>query len=212
MGMLSMLGKVAMGVIAAKTIGKAMGGNSGGSGGLGGMLGGLLGGNKSANAPQSGGGIGDLLNSMKGNSSQSQGSGGGLGDLLSAALSGKEVNTTPSEEEKAKILLRAMVSAAKADGKIDKEEEAKITQHIGDVTPEELEIVKQEIESPVDLEGLIAKSKGIEQEVYLMSLLAINLDENSEAEYLSKLAKGLGITPEVANAIHQKVGAPTLYS
>jgi uncharacterized membrane protein YebE (DUF533 family) len=207
--MLGTLGKIAMGVMVAKTVGKAMGGS-------GGLLDGLLGGNK-AQAPQSGtpnsssGGLGDLLNSLAGGKSQSQG--GGLGDLLTSALRGEEVKAEPSEEEKAEVLLNAMLNAAKADGKIDADEEAKLTKHIGDASPQEIEIVKKAISSPLDIDAFIKSvPEGMEQQVYMMSLLAIDLDNQKEAEYLDKLARGLNIPPQTSNLIHQKVGAPVLYS
>ena len=210
MSMLGTLGKIAMGVMVAKTVGKAMGGS-------GGLLGGLLGGNK-AQAPQSGtpnssgGGFGDILNSLAGGE-KSQTQGGGLGDLLSNALQGKEVDATPSDEQKAEVLLNAMLNAAKADGKIDAEEEAKLTKHIGDASPEEIEIVKKAINSPLDVEAFIKSvPKGMEQQVYMMSLLAIDLDDQKEAEYLDSLSRGLNIPQQTANLIHQKVGAPVLYS
>ena len=52
----------------------------------------------------------------------------------------------------------------------------------------------------------------MEEQVYFMSLLAIDLDSNEEARYLDTLAKGLNISNEVCNQIHEKLGAPALYS
>ena len=45
-----------------------------------------------------------------------------------------------------------------------------------------------------------------------MSLLAIDLDSQAEAQYLDQLAKALKISPDVSNQIHKKLGAPPLYS
>ncbi len=204
MSMLGMLGKVAMGIMVAKTVGKAMGG----SGGIGDMLGGLLGGNKSNDAgTQQGNKLPDLMGSLGDKNSN------GLGDLLSSALSGGKVEPTPNQEKQAEIILKAMINAAKADGQIDADEQKKITEHIADVTPQEIEIVKREMSSPLDVEGVInSVPRGMEQQVYLMSLLTINLDHEKEAHYLDKLAKGLNISQQAANEIHQKVGAPKLYS
>ena len=207
MSLMGTLGKVAMGIMVAKTVGNAMGG----SGGLGGMLGGLLGAgkDKGASSASQGGGMGDLLgNLMGGNKSSSD---NGLGGLLGDALAGKTINPTPTQEEQAKILLKAMINAAKADGDMDADEQAKIVKHIGDVTPEEVEFVKAEMAAPLDLEGVIASAKGIEPEVYLSSLMTINLDSQEEAHYLDKLAKGLGISQQAANEFHDKLGAPKLY-
>ena len=205
MSMMGMLGKVAMGIMVAKTIGGAMGG----SGGLGGMLGGLMGGKKdgdAGNTPQ-GNKLPDLMGSLGDKNSS------GLGDLLSSALAGGNVDATPDQEEQAKIILKAMINAAKADGEIDADEQKKITEHIGDITPEEIEFVKSEMSAPLDVESVInSVPRGMEQQVYLMSLLTINLDHKKEAQYLDTLAKGLNISQQASNEIHQKVGAPQLYS
>jgi len=208
MGMMGMLGKVAMGIMVAKTIGGAMGG-SGGSGGIGGMLGGLLGGNKggdAGNTPQ-GNKLPDLMGSLGDKNSS------GLGDLLSSALAGGSVDATPDQDKQAEVILKAMINAAKADGEIDADEQKKITEHIGDITADEIEFVKSEMSAPLDVEGVIKSvPRGMEQQVYLMSLLTINLDNQKEAQYLDTLAKGLNISQQASNEIHQKVGAPKLYS
>ena len=95
---------------------------------------------------------------------------------------------------------------------MDHDEQKKIIEHIGDVTPEEAEFVKSEIKAPIDLEGVIESAKGIEPEVYLMSLMTIKLDTQAEAQYLDKLAGSLGLEPQAVNALHEKVGASKLYS
>ncbi len=244
MSLAGTLGKVAIGMIAARGIGKMMGGNSAASGGLGGLLGSVLGGSGSSagnllsglmgGGSQQAGGLGSILSGMMGGGQQAAGqsmgglgglldslaggssAGGGLGALLNQALAGApadEIQATPDQEKEAEIMLRAMICAAKADGEIDAEEQRKLTEHLGDVSPEELELVRREMTSQTSLEDLIADvPKGLEQQVYLMSLLAIDLDSRAEAEYLDKLAKGLGISPQQANAIHEKLGVPTLYS
>ncbi len=197
-------------------IGSLTGGAGGSqSGGLGDLLGSLTGG---ANNSQQGGGLGSLLNSLSGGSQNSASAAptannNNLGDLLSSAFAGNEVKAEPDQEKQAEIILKAMISAAKADGHIDAEEQKKITEHIGDITPEEIEFVRKEMQSPLDIDGLIKSvPSGMEQQVYMMSLLAINLDSQHEAEYMDKLGKGLGISPEMANNIHKQLGVPVLYS
>ena len=69
------------------------------------------------------------------------------------------------------------------------------------------------MQAPVAIEELVASvPNGMEQQVYLTSLMAIDLDQMQEAQYLDKLAKGLGINNQVCDAIHEQVGAPKLYS
>ena len=243
MSMVSTLGKIAVGIMVAKGVGglmgKSSGGSSGAGGGLGDLIGGLMGGKSATNGTgnaQSGsitdmlgslmsggaatGGLGGLLNSLSGNSSQNaekttqaNTANDPLANLLSKAFDADENAPEPSEEEKAKIILKAMISAAKADGKLDDHEREQITKFVGDVTQEELAFIKSELDAPMDIDGLIQSvPENMAQEVYMMSLLAIDLDHQTEAEYLDKLARGLSINPENANAIHEKLNAPKLYN
>ncbi len=231
MSLMGTLGKVAMGVIVAKGIGKMMGGSRGGSGGgLGDLLGGLTGGGASANRNQTstGGGLGDLLGGLTGQNgggglggildslnggSQSGSQSGSLGDIFNNALQGKEVEDTDEQEKQAEVLLRAMINAAKSDGKLDENEKKKITEHLGDVSEEEARFVQQELAAPLDVNAFInSVPRGMEEQVYMMSLFAIDLDSREEAQYLSQLASGLSISHEVCNQIHEKMGAPALFS
>lgn len=240
MSLVSTLGKVAIGLIATKGIGKMMGG---GSSGVSGLLGSLLGGRQqggglsdmlsSLGGQQSGGGLASSLGSMLGGSGGQQGLGGllnslgggaaqlggagGLGGLLNDALQGNsssQLHPTDEQEKQAEIMLRAMINAAKADGEIDAEEQRKITEHLGDdISAEELELVRSIMREPQDVQGLInSVPDGMGEQVYLMSLLAIDLDSKPEALYLDQLAKGLNISNQQCNMIHEKCGAPVLYS
>lgn len=201
------------------------GGSSGGLGGLGGLLGGLLGGG----GGRSGGGLGDLLGGvLSGGGSQAGGlgglldslgggqaraGGGGLGGMLNQALAGEGVpDASADQQAEAEVLLRAMINAAKCDGTIDATEQKKILEQLGDVTQEEISFVRTEMAQPLDLEGFIRSvPQGLEQQVYLMSLLGIDLDSQAEAQYLDRLAKGMGLSPEATNQIHAKAGVPSLY-
>jgi uncharacterized membrane protein YebE (DUF533 family) len=74
-------------------------------------------------------------------------------------------------------------------------------------------MVKREMQATPDLQGLIdSVPSGMGQQVYLMSLLAIDLDSKPEAQYMDKLAKGLNLSEQQCNTIHQKLGVPQLYS
>jgi uncharacterized membrane protein YebE (DUF533 family) len=188
-------------------------------GGLG-DLGALLGGNAPAGAGGMAGGLGGLLESIGGAAGGGAAtggtpSGGSLGDLLNSAIQGKSIpQPEPAQEDQARVLIKAMVSAAKSDGKIDQAEQEKIVSNLGDeVSDEERQFVISEMQSPLDLDGLLKSvPSGAEMQVYMMSLLGIDLDSREEAQYLDKLRKGMGMNEEQCNAIHQKLGVPTLYS
>lgn len=224
MSIVGTLAKVAMGVMVSRGVGKMMGGRGGGGGGLlgsiassalggrGGGLGGMLGSALSGGA--AGGGLGGLLGSLTGggNADQNAQASGGLGGMLNQALGGQDVSPGAAETAQAELLLRAMINGAKADGTVDEAEQRKIVEHLEDVTEEEANFVRNEMNQPLDVEAFIRSvPKGMEQQVYLMSLLGIDLDTKAEAQYLDQLAKGMGIGPEVANQIHEKLGVPSLY-
>ena len=193
-------------------LGSALGGGQRGGqgGGLGDLLGAALGGGGQGGAA---GGLGGLLDSLSGGGQQQSGGGGGLGDLLNSALQGKAPATNPAAEQQAEVCLRAMLIAARADGQIDAAEQEKITGQLGDMSDEEANFIRQEMANPTDLNSFLRTiPQGMEQQVYLMSLLAIDLDTQAEAQYLDQLAKGMNIDQQTSNAIHQKLGVPALYS
>ena len=215
--MLGTLGKVAMGILVAKGVGKIMGNsssnNNNSGGGLIDGLSGLLGGGSNT------GGLGGLLGSLaSGSPSQNKqpiqsNSNQDFASMFNEAIQGKDPKATTEQDQQAEVLLRAMVNAAKADGKIDATEQSKILGQLKEAPEEELEMVRQQVQAPLDIQGVIdSVPNGMEQQVYLMSLLAINLDSKPEALYLDKLAKALNISNEDSNSIHDKLGAPLLYA
>ncbi len=110
-------------------------------------------------------------------------------------------------------MIQAMVNAAKADGRVDKQEQDKILGKMGNVTQDEVDFLRNELAKPLDVEGFIRSiPAGMGNQIYAMSLMAIDLDTNPEAQYLHQLAQGLNITPQVVNQIHTQLGAPILYS
>ena len=194
-----------------------------GGGGLGDLLGGLLGGKQGQ--ASSGGGLSDLL---KGGSSKS----GGLGGLMEAALrqyqqsqDTKAPDTSHDHcdhlpmgashqdaSNEAELLIRSMINAAKADGSIDQTEQEKIVGKLGNISPAEAQFLRQEFAARLDVKDFINSiPRGMEQQVYAVSLMAIDLDTNPEAHYLHELAQGLGISKEMSNQIHAQVGAPKIY-
>ncbi len=225
MNLVGTLAKVAVGMMVSRGVGKMMGRSGGSGGGLGGLLGGLMGGGRSGgglagmlggalsggNSGSQAGGLGGLLNSLGGGQGDSQA--GGLGGLLNSALGGQSTAAPSAEENtQAEIMLRGMINAAKSDGNIDEAEQKKILEHLGDVTQDEIDFVRNEMAAPLDLDGFIRSvPQGMEQQVYVMSLLGIDLDSQAEAQYLDKLAQGLSINQQTANQIHEKVGVPAIY-
>lgn len=187
--------------------------SGGGLGDLLGQLGGMSGGSTGGNAGGLGGALGGILGGLGGTQSTST---GGLGGLLTEALSGGgqlQTQTTDEDEHHAGLLIRAMLQAAKADGRVDAEEREKLQSNLNDATREEIEHINQELNRPVDLRGLIADvPRGMEGQVYMMSLMGIDLDNQNEAQYLNDLAQGMGVDKNAVNQIHDALGVQPLYA
>ena len=129
------------------------------------------------------------------------------GQSQQPAASGRD-----EENERALILIRAMVNAGKADGSIDRDEQQKILERVGDQSKESIAFLRQLFNEPLDLDEFIRSvPHGMEEQVYTMSVLAIDIDQGSEAEYLVDLSEGLRISKESREKIHERLGAPSVY-
>jgi uncharacterized membrane protein YebE (DUF533 family) len=122
------------------------------------------------------------------------------------AFTGKSAATNAMEEN-AKLMIRAMIQAAKADGEIDLEEQQKILSKLGEIGPAERAFVEAEMRKPVDIMGL-AQDTGdaMKAQVYAMSLMAVRVDNASEAAYLDGLARALGLDDRTRAAVHKAMG------
>ena len=225
MNLVGTLAKMAVGVMVTRGVGKMIGGGSSG-GGLGGLLGGLAGGaarsgggglagmlGNALGGGGAGGGLGGLLNSL-GGGQQGGGAQGGIGGMLGQMMGG-DTSAQPSAQQntEAEILIRAMINSAKSDGGVDESEQRKILEHLGEVSQDEIDFVQNEMAQPLDVDAFIRSvPQELAQQVYVMSLLGIDLDSKAEAQYLNQLSTGLGISNDLANQIHEKVGVPSLYS
>lgn len=113
---------------------------------------------------------------------------------------------------RAVLLIRAMINAAKADGAIDQREQDNIVKQLGQLSPDEVQFLRQEFAAPLDLPGYVRQvPRGFEDEVYSVSLMAINVDTHSEAHYLRDLAQALNLQGPQCNALHQRYGYPTVF-
>jgi uncharacterized membrane protein YebE (DUF533 family) len=181
-------------------------GGAGANGGLSGLLG-QLGASNSAAAAGSLGGLGALLGGL------ADARGGTSGAGLEALVNQDNPADEPDEDEIAKLMLRAMTQAARADGDLDQGEKAKLSALLADSDPGTVETLQNILSAPVSAADLAADTpKGLETQVYTMSVNAITPDNQAEARYLHELASALDIAPQTANAIHDSLGAPRLYS
>lgn len=184
----------------------SLSGKSGSGGGLGGMLGGLLGG------AAAGGAAGSLA--QKGAQPSNNAT---FGELFNDSIAnGGEPTTAPTAEQNALagLMLRAMIQAAKSDGTIDDAEKQRLLGHVGDdLDDDERAFIREQMAAPVDAKALAAEvPDGMQSQVYLMSLLAIDFDSEAEARYLNDLAVAMDLDRATVNRIHDEAGVMPLYN
>ncbi|BAN46225.1 tellurite resistance TerB family protein [Metapseudomonas resinovorans] len=197
--------------------GGGSGGGGGGLGGLGGLLGGILGGGM-------GGGMGGA--SMGG----SQGRSGGPNYAALASLgmmafqayqawqsrqpaAPQQALRTVDQLEGAEAqdhslaILRALIAAAKADGRIDEQEKqtiyAEISRHTDD--PQLQAWLDDEVRRPLDAAEVAqaASNPGMAAEMYLASVMLVDDQQAAERTYLDELAYQLKLDPNLQAQLEQ---------
>ncbi len=184
---------------------KQVGGLTGGQiGGIGAIAGALLGGG--AGGAVKGGAMAVLgtlaLNALKNAQAQSS--------------APAELQATPQEvaalanPDAERLMVVAMISAAKADGNIDQEEMQKIIGKAGadSMTAEEKQFILSQVQAPLDIPALAAQVTSPAQAaaVYAASLFAITVDTDQERAYLEELAKALRLDDGTVTLLRQTSG------
>lgn len=111
------------------------------------------------------------------------------------------------QEALGKALVRAMIAAAKADGRIDADEKERIFQRLEDMnlSPQDKAFVFDELSTPLDIEAVVRGADTPEHaaEIYAASLVAIEADTASERAYLEALASRLNLPDLLVEEIHK---------
>ena len=197
---------------------KQAGGMSGAQvGGLGALVGAVLGGGSGATKGALGGGamaiIGTLaLTALK----NYQGGGAAAAPSQPAALppaTPEEVEAMTHPETE-RLLLKAMIAAAKADGEVDQDEMQRLVGRIDSdgITEEERQFVIDEMTRPLDVQDIVSevRTPAVAAEVYAASILAIDIDTDAERQYLRSLAQALRLDAGTVQRLHQLTGAPAV--
>jgi len=104
------------------------------------------------------------------------------------------------------VYVRGMIAAAAADGTIDDDEKQKILGQLerSGLGDEERDFMLREMDRPAGLEELIQAVRTPQQAInlYVCSLLAVEVDTEAERDHLRRLAQGLRLSPESLNAVH----------
>jgi uncharacterized membrane protein YebE (DUF533 family) len=110
------------------------------------------------------------------------------------------------------LMLRAMIAAAHADGRLEGEERRAALERVAamSLAPADRTDLLAEIENPVDLSTLVAAAKTPElaTEIYAASRMGMDPDTPAERAYLSLLAARLGLPEAVVKAVEDATNAP----
>jgi hypothetical protein len=120
--------------------------------------------------------------------------------------------SSASEREQVIVLIRAMIHAAKADGRIDAQEQQAILERVGNTNQDTIQFLRQEFANATNARDFAwSVPLGMEAAVYAASISSITIDQQSEVDYLKELAHGLRLSPKICNQIHQQYGIRPLF-
>ncbi len=109
------------------------------------------------------------------------------------------------------LLIRAMISAAKADGQIDAQETQRIFGEMSAQTLSQAEkaFLMEEIGKPVDIDALAGQARTPQEatQVYAASVMVIDAQTPQETQYLQTLAQKLRLEAPLVAEIHQQIQA-----
>lgn len=118
----------------------------------------------------------------------------------------------PALESLGHALIRSMIAAAKADGQIDHDEKQRIFDTLNemDLGSAEKAFVFDELNSPLDIDAVVRGANNAEQaaEIYSAALIAIEIDDEFENNYLVELAARLSLPETLVEALHRYAGKP----
>jgi len=113
-------------------------------------------------------------------------------------------------QQEAVLLIRAMIAAANADGHIDAQERAAILERLktASLSPAEHQFIVHELLEPKNMDQIVAAATHPElaARVYTASVFAINVDTQTERDYLRTLALRLGLDSAATDAIDRQCG------
>jgi uncharacterized membrane protein YebE (DUF533 family) len=118
--------------------------------------------------------------------------------------------TGAAVDQRSKVLLIAMIAAAKADGVIDDNEKALISQQLAKLnTGDTAALLAEELAKPLDIKAVAAgaDSPTTASEIYLISRAILDLDNDQERAYIDQLAKELGLAPDLVAQLESHLKA-----
>jgi uncharacterized membrane protein YebE (DUF533 family) len=167
---------------------------------------------------------GDMLNKVATSLSGGAAAGAsGLGGLMAAlggaaAQGGQQINAiwdqltgtktaSAAAEANARLMIRAMIQGAKADGDFSAEERAALEPYLANLEAEDRAFVEAEMAAPLDAAALARDAgEGGRAQIYAAAATITKGDSEPERQFLATLAQGLAISAEERASIHAEIG------
>lgn len=171
----------------------------GGSGTLGGLAGGLLAGGGA-------GALGDLLGGDR-----DRGRDSAFGRRLNESLrTGREPSSLPTEDEEAMaaLMIRAMIMAARADGRIDGEERERLLSRLGDLDRRERRFVEDELDRRIDIRDFardVPRNPALRAQLFAAAMSAIDVSKAAERRFAEELAEELGVDQKTRGTVGKRM-------
>lgn len=140
------------------------------------------------------------------------GRGGASSDIFGQQPTQQPPQLSQAEQEQMAVLIRAMIYAGKADGRIDAKEQQAIVERIGNTNEATIQFLRKEFAAATSVRDFAwSVPIGMESAVYAASLATIDVDTQEEVDYLRELAHGLRLQPKLCNQIHQQYGVKPIF-
>lgn len=140
------------------------------------------------------------------------GRGGASSDIFGQQPTQQPPQLSQAEQEQMEVLIRAMIYAGKADGRIDAKEQQAIVERIGNTNEATIQFLRKEFAAATSVRDFAwSVPLGMESAVYAASLSTIDVDTQEEVDYLRELAHGLRLQPKLCNQIHQQYGVKPIF-
>ncbi|SJM90772.1 conserved hypothetical protein [Crenothrix polyspora] len=115
-----------------------------------------------------------------------------------------------ASDQRGKVLLIAMIAAAKADGVVDDKEKEMIGQQLEKLNlGDSASVFAEELNKPLDIKAVAAgaDSPTTAAEIYLISRAILNVDNEQERSYLTQLAAEMNLAPELVAELESQLQA-----
>jgi uncharacterized membrane protein YebE (DUF533 family) len=173
------------------------------------MLGSLLGGGGSAGGPGGAGLMASLAKAALQQMNPAEAGGAAIGGRHFADPEAVSAGSPLDDDLRAEVMIKTMIAAAKADGRIDQAEEQNIIQRLedGGASDGERRFVQDQLARPADIDSIASAvdSPHMAVEIYAAALFAIDVDTPAEQAFMQRLGNALNLPGPLAQQLHQSL-------